>query len=200
MKTLFFLTITVLLSGWTLLQDENMMDSDKILYRGYQNVLELKDLPIQESNMELVGIDNITIKKSESNSYILNPGAGKTAKIELRSQKGDVLGVVVFKVHNMPKPELYFCNQKSGNEVSQICSALRVDFPDDCQLKLNANILKWEYHSNSSVNSIIGTTTELDSLANLVRDLPIGTEFTIMADVMGPDSKVRKIAGNWIKK
>lgn len=176
------------------------MDSDKILYRGYQNVLELKDLPIQESNMELVGIDNITIKKSESNSYILHPGAGKTAKIELRSQKGDVLGVVVFKVYNMPKPELYFCNQKSGSEVSQICSALRVDFPDDSQLKLNANILKWEYTSKSGVNSTIGTISELESLANLVRDLPIGAEFTIKADVVGQDNITRKIAGNWIKK
>lgn len=178
---------------------DNIIKSDKILYRGYSNPIHLNDLPFQQKGIKLVGIENITLTQQEANTYIAIPNSSSsTSTIQVLSQSDEVLGLVVFPVQNMPKPDLYLCGIQNGGAVQGKCEDLKLTFPSESQLTFEFKILSWEC-SYENARTTIGNGGNYAPLGAMIAAASKGTSISILAKVEGPDGKIRIAHGTWIK-
>jgi len=180
-------------------QSDNRIKSEKILYRGYSNPIHLNDLPFQQKGIKLVGMENVSLTQQDANTYFAIPSASSTTStIQVLSQSDEVLGLVVFPVLNMPKPDLFLCGIQNGGSVQRKCEDLKLTFPVESQLTFEFKILSWEC-SYANAKTTQGDGENYALLGVMIADAPKGTSISILARVEGVDGMVRIANGTWTK-
>ena len=146
-----------------------------------------------------MGIENVTLTQQDANTYVAIPSASSTTStIQVLSQSDEVLGLVVFPVQNMPKPDLFLCGVKNGSSVQGQCEDLKLTFPVESQLTFEFKILSWEC-SYANARTTQGDGGNYAPLGAMIADAPKGTSISILAKIEGQDGKVRNVNGTWIK-
>lgn len=194
MKKFIFLII-IIFSFNSFAQDvavENI-DHNQILYRGFQNKLVIT--PANE-NIQLDPINcQISKLEGQENTYIvLTKSKSRTATINFVSD-GKVLETRSFLIQNLPVPELYWGDQKSGSTTSNT-SEIQLKYPKGVTLKSNFEIVNWQASINGKQYEGKGSTLTkelIDSLSTLDK----GEIIQITTHVKNKDGITKLMKGTW---
>lgn len=199
MKTIF-ITALLLFSSFSFGQEttvaiENM--EANVLFRGYANKIMINSHPEKGSSYQLTG-SNVSITR-KGNHFIVKPSQGKMAYLTVTERKEDgsttVIGKKEFRVKNLPNPTLYWGWTSSGKAVHNQKPVLTCDYVDYFQMDVDFTILSWEAEYDGKTYT--GEGTDISSLNELTQTFTELTEFTIVANIEGPDGISRKLAGSW---
>jgi hypothetical protein len=184
-------------------------DRNDILYRGFPNLFEIMfDGRSGTTDYELE-CTNCTISKVRLgdtlpiHQYVLRPGSKKEATLTIHSSENHVSSYH-FKVSNLPDPELYFSDVRSGRrvDVSTLNSSIKVEarYPDEITLKSEFVVQSWEVQTNGEEHNYMHGNGNVipEEVTELIKQLKTGAQFSIICTVSGPDGIRRKKAGAFI--
>lgn len=196
---LFFISFSLDLSIHQA-KEENEIQMAQIIYRGYTNTIRLSDLPFKEPYLKLEGLENVTLAQNSPEEYTAIPsGISSTLKILVKNEKDETLGILVYSVRVMPKPELYLCGIRNGETIKTECNELIFKFPDDSQIEVKFDIESWECNYTGAPRVSSGAGGNFEQLKNMIKNAPIGSQISVFAVVVGPEGNKQKVAGYWKK-
>lgn len=171
-----------------------------VLYRGYPNVITPA---VQNNNglqAQLFG-SGCTIFRSQDH-YIVRVGRADSVIIALTLKDKDSTIPVLrktYRVVNLPAPDLYWGNVRSGRTSNTESENLTVKYSEDgISLAANFSITSWKIeYKNESFSGFGGN---LSSASSFLKGLKSNTSVVINAIVKGPDGIDRSLSGVWIIK
>ncbi len=196
MKRMFFLGACVApMIGFS--QGVAQMNEMNVLYRGYENVIEI-GVPKGLKEYDVFA-EGATIRK-QGNSWIVKTQDQKFVTIGVLNKKGDTLGRQEYRCLNMPQPEIHFGGISNGGTVSDLSSILAIEYS---QLYWPAPGLNWKFVSFDlqipeidETFSISGNTIT-SSIQEMIKSKPLPMTISIVATVEGPGGFLRKQAATY---
>ncbi len=169
---------------------QSTMNTD-ILYRGYNNEIDLKDC----QDVANIHSDECTVEKRDG-KFIVKTRSSKSAVLHLLSSSGDTINSKTYRCLNLPVPTLYFNGVASGGRSGINTSILEVKYDVGTPLKDTFKVTHWELQINGVM--IEGSGFELNEDAkSVLNSSKNGEDLTIIATVIGTDGISRKIGGSW---
>lgn len=151
----------------------------RVLYRGYQNVVEAVASGYDQTSVSGSGV---TLSKSGT-TWIGTPGAGKTCTITVSGKnsvtnKSVSLGTFTFDVKGMPKAEIFWGSAADGDKVtSRTATTLYARFGDGIPLtKAKFNVTNWAMTIPGAPKTVQGTGNQLSQEAmRFLKAAPAGS-------------------------
>lgn len=207
MRTTLLFT-TLLLGFWCSGQNiRNLNDiSTEMIYRGFENTIVIFPEGLLSENDYTLACSECSVskinKKGNSlppNTFILIPNKARSTELLIISKNGDTT-IRQFKISNLPDPELFLNEIKSGESLDPILNTskwvLSAKFPAEISLVSVYEIKSWECSADSFVLSAAASNAIPNELIDKIRSLPSGSKVTFTAIVIGErDGISRKKAG-----
>lgn len=177
------------------------INHNQILYRGFENKLTFDQIGCETDGYQMETV-NCELSKQEvadsENFYIVKTNSSaKSAKIRFISD-GQAVDSMEFVVQNLPRPFLYWGNQKSGSNFSA-SQEIQLKYVTGVTLKSSFEVVGWE--SNESGQTFSGKGGSLSSeFLEFAESLATGESISIEAQVRGGDGIVRPVKGFWVKE
>ncbi|MCJ8292096.1 MAG: hypothetical protein HRT58_19625 [Crocinitomicaceae bacterium] len=168
-----------------------------VLYRGYANVVT----PAVQNNHGLpanVYCSGCAIIR-QKDSYIVKVGRADSAIIALTLRDNDSTIPVLrktYRVVNLPDPDLYWGNSRSGRTSNAQSGTLTAKYSED-GIALNADFSVVSWTINHNDETFTGRGDDLSIASSFLKELK-GTTIIINAIVKGPDGIDRPLSGVWI--
>lgn len=176
------------------------IDHNKVLYRGFENKLVIgsTDGDLESFQLEAINCDvSKSGAKGSENTFIVktSPNA-RTAKINFISN-GAVISSTEFVVQNLPSPELFWGNQKTGSTISD-ARVLQIKYPMEVSLQSNFEIARWKcIHSGESFEGEGNVLSQ--EILDVTSEMSAGEIIQMEVHVLGSDGITRKLMGSWVK-
>lgn len=170
----------------------------RILFRGFDNSITPA---VSNNNGRPVGLrgTNCTVIGPDSvGEYIVRPGSGKTAELELFLIDKDTIvpvKTVVYSVVNLPDPVLYFGKVRSGDKASIYSRDIEVHFQEGYALSFEFKVLSWTLIYENETYTGIGSS--INSAIGLIPKLKVNSSMSVRTTVLGPDGIKRSLEGTW---
>lgn len=168
-----------------------------VLYRGFDNKIVIGSGDTDFSRL-YISAHNATATLN-GDHYVVRPGNGKTATLEIIAVKDDGTEVTLrskeFRISNLPDPKLYWGWAESGKAVQNQKPVLSAGYGKYYPFDPEFNVTSWEAMYNGEMFS--GEGQYIAAIDDIVQNFTELTEFTIEAMVKGPDGISRKISGTW---
>lgn len=182
-----------------------------ILYRGYENILQLgtanyrKPVTLAYNNVSLTPTD------LDTNTYIARVnGSSKEAIIWVVSKNlRDTLATFKFRIRNLPTPELFFGETEDGGILDSIPSVIHCKYGEQSfgPQSMAFSVLCYELIIEGAETTYKGPgntlNTEAINALNAARTKPRKEEFlhiTVQTKVKGSDGITRNKAGVFLLK
>ncbi|XOV68251.1 MAG: hypothetical protein ACFHU9_03555 [Fluviicola sp.] len=168
-----------------------------VLYRGYENKIKV-GMPTSEDGTLFLTGSNVTITR-KGDFFIVKPGVGKTAELQVIETKSDGTQIFVgskeYRVAILPTPVLHWGSIPAGKAIMNEMPVLSAGYGRSHPFNHQFRIVKWYADYDGKEYSADGT--DISDLSNLVSTFTELTEITISAYVNGGDGITRKIDGTW---
>lgn len=191
MKMMFFIGACVApMIGFS--QGVVQMNEINVLYRGYENVIEIG---VPKGLKEYtVFAEGATIRK-QGDRWIVKTLDQKFVTVGVLNQKGDTLGKQEYRCLYMPNPEVHFGGILNGGTVSDLSAELTIEYSQLFWVTPNIN---WKFVSfevqfpeSNETYSITGNKIT-SSIQEMIKSKPLPATISILATVEGPDGILRK--------
>ena len=173
----------------------------RVLYRGYQNVVEAVASGYDQTSVSGSGV---TLSKSGA-QWIASPGSGKTCKITVSgkstaSNKTVSLGSFEFMIKSMPKAEIYWGQAADGDKGSITATQLYARYGDGIPLtKAKFQVTQWAMSIPGAPKTVTGTGSTLSAEAmRFLKAAPKGSQVGFSCIYSGTGVK-NKIASSMFK-
>jgi gliding motility-associated protein GldM len=173
----------------------------RVLYRGYQNVVEAVASGYDQTSVSGSGV---TLSKSGA-QWIASPGSGKTCKITVSgkstaSNKTVSLGSFEFMIKSMPKAEIYWGQAADGEKGSITATQLYARYGDGIPLtKAKFQVTQWAMSIPGAPKTVTGTGSTLSAEAmRFLKAAPKGSQVGFSCIYSGTGVK-NKIASSMFK-
>jgi hypothetical protein len=173
----------------------------RVLYRGYQNVVEAVASGYDQTSVSGSGV---TLSKSGA-QWIASPGSGKTCKITVSgkstaSNKTVSLGSFEFMIKSMPKAEIFWGQAADGEKGSITATQLYARYGDGIPLtKAKFQITNWAMTIPGAPKTVQGTGSTLSAEAmRFLKAAPKGSQVGFSCIYSGTGVK-NKIASSMFK-
>ena len=196
MRTTLIIT-TLLLGFWCSGQTiRNLNDnSTERIYRGFENTIVITPDGLVSQNEFTLACTECKISKLNQkgdslppNTFILIPNKARSTNLLMISKNGDTT-IHQFKIANLPDPELFLNEIKSGESLDPILNAsewvLSARYPAEISLVYVYEIKSWECAIDGVALSAASSNTISDELINKIKSLPSGSKVTFNAVVVG---------------
>jgi hypothetical protein len=151
----------------------------RVLYRGYQNVVEAVASGYDQTSVSGSGV---TLSKSGA-QWIASPGSGKTCKITVSgkstaSNKTVSLGSFEFMIKSMPKASIYWGQAADGEKGSITATQLYARYGDGIPLtKAKFQVDQWAMSIPGAPKTVTGTGSTLSAEAmRFLKAAPKGSQ------------------------
>jgi hypothetical protein len=201
--TLIF--IAVLLGFWCSGQTiRNLNDSStETIYRGFENTIVIsKGVPLTENDYILACSECSVSKinhKGDSlppNTFILTPNKTRYTDLLIVGKNGDTT-IHQFKISNLPDPELYLDEIKSGETLLPILNEskwiLSAKYPPGISLVSIYEIISWECAVDGVLLSAALSNDIPEELINKINSLSSGSEVTFKSVVLSEQDGIRRL-------
>lgn len=166
-----------------------------ILYRGYKNKLIIA-LDNSCSNCTVKG-ENLSLSKT-SEYWIAKPGGGNTAQLFfIDSLTSDTTKTILFKVYNLPAPQLYFGAHAPGEKVHRGATRIDCKYGPEVPLRADFKVRSITLYSDSGRTLSCEGNELSQEMQNELRSISSPSQFNIVCRVAGPDGIVRQIGANY---
>lgn len=198
MKSLL-LALLALSWSWMATAQQNP-PQNKVLYRGFENILSHADLGTNPKGLVIRGLENVEIKTNKAGEFVAYPGAAKIAKIAVYDGE-KLIKTISFDVFNRPVNVLYFCGLESGQEIRTPCTELSVGLPKTAaQRPTNYVVESWEVIIPGIEFGSRGTGAQITDF-HAVFDRIVSEETLVLTVVYSdPEGIQRKTEGTWTVK
>ncbi len=173
----------------------------RVLYRGYQNVVEAVASGYDQTSVSGSGV---TLSKSGA-QWIASPGSGKTCKITVSGKstatnKTVSLGSFEFMIKSMPKAEIYWGQAADGEKGSITATQLYARYGDGIPLtKAKFQVTQWAMSIPGAPKTVTGTGSTLSAEAmRFLKAAPKGSQVGFSCIYSGTGVK-NKIASSMFK-
>ena len=169
-----------------------------VLYRGYPN----KITPAVQNNNGLqpqIYGSGCAISYHKDH-YIVRVGRADSVIIALTLRDKDSTIPILrktYRVINLPAPDLYWGNVRSGHRTNTKTKNLTAKYSDD-GIYLDANFSVTSWTMEGSNKNFSGLGGDLSSALSFLSALENNTTVVIKAVVQGPDGINRELSGVWI--
>lgn len=171
-----------------------------IVYRGYNNILAVSTRTKMNPEFLELNCDGALLQVRENNEWTLNPFTTADS-LEIRiihSKTKEIIDRFVYRVRNMPDPELYVGPAESGGQISAAETRLFARYSDS-PLKAEFMILGGEaFVGNNSYAFPITNNRFGSDYLQYVKNQPVGTKIYIKVLVRGVDKIERIIYGEYV--
>lgn len=136
-------TLLIITSAKVLFAQGIVQNQLSILYRGFENKVELGSVN-GDSTLRLEG-ENVIIEK-HLNYWIVKPVQGmRSAKLFAINKSGDTLNSTEFTIRSLPKLTLFFGRFESGEKITNFQERkLMVKMPFQCMIQPQTKINNWK--------------------------------------------------------
>lgn len=169
------------------------------VYLGHDNVLTIGSIN-GKRNFRISAINCSLTPLDSASKYILRPGSTPERKCSLIFEDtltNQEINRVVFNVHSLPDPELYWGAARNGEKALRWENKLFCKYPPEIPINAVFWVIEMELlHPDGTSVTVEGATFN-EEAKNLIRDLKTGESLTILTWVVGPDGVRRKKAGKW---
>jgi len=173
--------------------------SGDVLYRGYMNKVTIVVDKNEDRKTHLNGRNASMTHDTEPNTYIVKPMNGTTTTLYALAMEGskvvDTLCSKIYIVNNLPVPDLYWGDQKSGGTADLSAKILSLRYPEEVSLPNDFKIVKWEIALDDEI--LKGFGNDVSSVESVLKQVQTGTVLKIVVTVQCADGISRMIYGNW---
>jgi hypothetical protein len=156
-----FLPITICFSftGLSLAQGIVGLPEMNILYKNYENVIQLGG---ENSGSYQLKCEGGVLKKNINSYTVLVTGNVKEVTLTV-SQEGTKISDFAFKVKTLPQPNIFVSNLELVGTNEESSCMITVGYPDECPLVLKTNVTSWTVSFQENEKPIKGTGSTLSS-------------------------------------
>lgn len=179
-------------------------DNNSTIYRGFDNVFELKfNQPTDSFKYSLECINCIPVPQEHLNKYVIRTtGSSRDAQLKIQVGSGEETRFD-FKVSNLPPPIVHLNGVEDGGNIGFTSTndiSLSMKFPPEITLKLHFQIIAWELNSSNGLNRK-GKYECIDSdTIYELKQIPSGSIILFMCQILSPDGIIRKKSGTFTIK
>ncbi|MFK7786968.1 MAG: hypothetical protein AB8B56_17740 [Crocinitomicaceae bacterium] len=170
---------------------------DDVLYRGYQNTVTLQIDKNEDRTTRLISVGAAIYSKG-SNKYIVKPSVVKLVTLHVLAVEGeseDTLYSKTYDVKNLPAPDMYWGESKSGGTGNITSKKLSIHYPEGINLPNDFHITSWEIQTKDKV--IKGMGNDLSSAKESLKTVKSGTILPFKVKVLGSDGITRMVVAQW---
>lgn len=174
----------------------SLSENQPILYRGYNNEIELI-IPEGDANKYYLIGENCSISKMESDEgkelYGVKVSNSPTAiiRIAMKTKDGEqIVSSTTYKVKIMPEPTVFIDNISSGGKLRRDIRLIKVGYERSALITHKFEVISWIALINGTMytgNNYMPT----DELKALIKKLPSGTSVELKVTFKSPDNDIK---------
>jgi hypothetical protein len=170
-----------------------------VLYRGYENVIQLGSDNGDTTLTVVCGPGLTAIPMGKGKFKVLVSGSNSMSTLTTANKKYTLL-TQTYKIKSLPTPELIWGSTNSGQSVSdRSTDKIAVLYPDNVPLNAPFTIVSYTLSAKGVSKTFSGTGSRLTrAILEWLAQLSDGTSVTITAKYAAKDKVQRSIAGTFV--
>lgn len=183
-------------------------NDEKVLYRGFNNLVEIKTADGDSTDYYLLGSNCYVTRMDPSgeklpfNQYIVKPGKKDFSNINIAVTENGVskmLARETFTIKNVPPAMVYLDTYKDGDVITRDVELIQITFDKKAGFRTQFGIKEWSIMINgveyTGSNHVISS-----EVSEVLQKVPSGTSIEITVTSEGNDGVARKCAATYTVK
>lgn len=169
-----------------------------VLYRGYQNKVSLQASKEEDRATSLHSSGAALYRDKASNAYIVKPSNVKTVTLYAVALEGDSFDTLYsrkYDVKNLPVPDVYWGESKSGGTGNITSEKLSIRYQEGINLPNDFRIVSWEIQLKDEV--VKGMGNDMSSAQSFLKQIEDVTVLPFIVKVLGSDGITRMVSAQW---